>query len=293
MVAKVAEQAGRRKGRRVVASVSGGKDSAAMSLVLTEAGVEHDRVFCDTGWEHRETYDYIRGELARVVGPVTEIRPPRDFVDLVRHKGMFPSRLRRWCTQELKVKVMRRHLEEIGGPIVNSVGIRGRESEARAQLFEWEPEPDMGKDVLTWRPLISWTVDDVIAMHKRHGLLPNPLYLQGAERVGCWPCIFSRKAELRHVADTDPDTIDRIRELEAEAADTARARAKAKGEVPMQPPTMFQQSARNGDGKRPCIPIDEVVKWARTGRNGRQFELFAEPRESGCFRWGLCDQAPE
>lgn len=38
-------------GRRVVASVSGGKDSGAMSLYLTELGIEHDRVFMDTGWE--------------------------------------------------------------------------------------------------------------------------------------------------------------------------------------------------------------------------------------------------
>ena len=30
-------------GRHVVASVSGGKDSAAMSLYLTELGIEHDR----------------------------------------------------------------------------------------------------------------------------------------------------------------------------------------------------------------------------------------------------------
>ncbi len=35
-------------GRRVVASISGGKDSAAMSLWLTDQGIDHDRVFCDT-----------------------------------------------------------------------------------------------------------------------------------------------------------------------------------------------------------------------------------------------------
>ena len=28
-----------------------------MSLWLTEQGIEHDRVFLDTGWEHADTYD--------------------------------------------------------------------------------------------------------------------------------------------------------------------------------------------------------------------------------------------
>lgn len=32
--------------------ISGGKDSAALSLWLTENGIEHRRVFANTGWEH-------------------------------------------------------------------------------------------------------------------------------------------------------------------------------------------------------------------------------------------------
>lgn len=40
-----------------VVSVSGGKDSTAACLALTEAGIEHRRVFADTGrwgvtWQH-------------------------------------------------------------------------------------------------------------------------------------------------------------------------------------------------------------------------------------------------
>src|SRR6185312_16096551 len=61
-------------GRSVVASISGGKDSAAMSLYLHEMGIEHDRVFMDTGWEHPATYEYLAGELPRVIGPITTLR---------------------------------------------------------------------------------------------------------------------------------------------------------------------------------------------------------------------------
>jgi 3'-phosphoadenosine 5'-phosphosulfate sulfotransferase (PAPS reductase)/FAD synthetase len=209
MEASLAE---RLAGRRVVASISGGKDSAAMSLWLKEQGIDHDRVFMDTGWEHPKTYEYLRGELSRVIGPITEIRGPRLMTDLIRHKGMFPSKRRRFCTQELKVFPMQRHLAalvEAGADVVNAVGIRRAESEARSKLEEWEWSD--GFDCETWRPLLLWSEADVIDIHKRHGLPPNPLYLLGASRVGCWPCIYARKAEIRLIADIDPERIDQIR----------------------------------------------------------------------------------
>ena len=84
-----------------------------MSLYLTEQGIEHERVFLDTGWEHDLTYEYLREDLPRALGPITWISGPRLMEDLVRHRGMFPSRLRRFCTQELKVRPMIRHLRSI------------------------------------------------------------------------------------------------------------------------------------------------------------------------------------
>lgn len=46
---------GKLAGRIVIASISGGKDSAAMALWLIENEIPHERVFCDTGWEHQTT----------------------------------------------------------------------------------------------------------------------------------------------------------------------------------------------------------------------------------------------
>lgn len=279
-------------GRRVVASISGGKDSAAMSLHLRELGIEHDRVFMDTGWEHAKTYDYLRGELTRVLGPIKEIRGDLLMPDLIRKKGMFPQRTRRFCTEELKIKPMQRHLASLDDEMVNAVGIRRAESKARSQMVEWEWSN--GFDCETWRPLIHWTEDDVIAIHGRHGLRPNPLYLEGAARVGCWPCIFARKAEVRRVADTDPARIDLIRRLEEEARAALAARASSKGESIRNAPSFFQSPLRNRDGGRPCMPIDQVVAWSRTSHGGRELELFAPGiGEEGCMRWGLCDTNEE
>ena len=285
----------RMKNATVVASVSGGKDSAAMSLWLTENGIEHERVFMDTGWEHDATYEYLAGPLAAKLGPITTLMPPMGMADLCRKKGMFPSRVRRFCTQELKVKPIIKYigtLQDAGAEVVNTVGIRAGESEARSKMGEWEWQESY--DAWVRRPLIAWTEQDVVDIHTRHGLAPNPLYLRGAgvSRVGCWPCIFSRKAEIRNIADTDPARIDIIRELENDVCTAAIARHNKNGKTLeslgyTQPSFFSGRGLASGDGS--CVPIDDVVKWARTAHGGRQYELFAPEHEEGCVRWGLCE----
>lgn len=278
-------------GRRVVASISGGKDSAAMSLWLTEQGIEHDRVFCDTGWEAQETYDHL-GYLAERLGPITWLRGERQMEDLVAWKGMFPQRTRRFCTEFLKVRPIQAHVNArmaAGEDLVNAVGIRAGESEARSKMPEWEWSKDFDCEV--WRPLLDWSETDVIAIHARHGLRPNPLYLKGASRVGCFPCIFARKAEIRFIADHHPDQIVRIRRLEERVQAAALAMAAARGEAELyNPPTFFTAPIRDQHGDRPQTNIDDIVSWSRTARGGRQTELFAPGiGEEGCMRWGLCE----
>lgn len=295
--AERSELLARLNGRRVVASVSGGKDSAAMSLYLHELGIDHERVFLDTGWESPITYEYLRGELQRTLGPITWIKGPRTMEELIRHKGMFPGRRIRFCTQLLKVFPMANYLREridAGEDVVNAVGIRAAESVARSQLSEWEWQEAFDAEV--WRPILRWTEQDVIEIHSRHGLRPNPLYLLGASRVGCWPCIFARKSEVRLVAETDPSRIVRLRVLEDEVAVAARARAARDGRELQNPPTWFQNpvSRPGPDGKRDgsCWPIDRVVEWSRSAGRGplmSQDEFLFAAHLDGCMRWGLCD----
>jgi 3'-phosphoadenosine 5'-phosphosulfate sulfotransferase (PAPS reductase)/FAD synthetase len=306
--------------RRVIASVSGGKDSTAMCLHLRELGIDYEPVFMDTGWENAETYRYLREELPGYIGPIRWLRAEvplapdlealaRVFEARLGHtspmvrwilkKGMFPSGMRRFCTVELKVRPMADYLDSLDAEAVNAVGIRAEESAARAGLSEWEA-PHEGSMIAAevWRPLIRWTEAEVIAIHQRHGVVPNRGYLGAARRVGCWPCIRSVKAEIRNLADTDPGRIDLIRDLEEVVAGRARDRATAKGTTLEAQghlaPSWFQAPIRAEDGGSPCWPIDKVVEWSRTMRGGRQLELFvARDHELGCVRWGLCDMRKE
>lgn len=219
--------------REIVVSFSGGKDSGAVCLALREAGIPFRMVFCDTGWEAAQTYDYIHGPWRDAVGPVevvsagepvpegyeaevTEIERklgrPSDMVRICVRKAMLSSRMMRWCTDELKVAPFKRWTQG-RGPLVNAVGVRASESASRSRLDEWDAAP-WSPTVDVWRPIFRWSTDDVFAIHARHGIRPNPLYFSGAGRVGCWLCVQAGKDEIARVASMDPVRIEVIRDLE-------------------------------------------------------------------------------
>jgi hypothetical protein len=104
-------------------------------------------------------------------------------------------------------------------------------------------------------------------------------------RVGCWPCIFSRKSEIRLLAELDPKRIDELRELEMEISALRRTRNVATpGRYKHTAATFFMSI----DRKQPN-GIDSVVEWSKTARGGRQLELIQPPPGEGCFRWGMCE----
>jgi len=303
--------------RVLVVSVSGGKDSTAACLHLQELGLPYQAIFFDTGWEHASTYDYLNEYLPTKIGPIERLsreptmRTPEaealavkyeqrlgfrsPMVRWIIHKGMFPARQRRWCTQEIKVYAAKKYLQGMEDEPINVVGIRAEESKARSKMPEWEWF-DAG-DCEVWRPLIRWTTEDVIEIHKRHNVTPNPMYLgtNPAERVGCYPCIYARKSEIKRIAANDPDRIDLLADLENDVTILQQARFAERGEELPNKPGWFQSPTSRVDpvtGKRSgmCWPIRRVVEWSKTKRGGRQYELFdALPGEQGCVRWGMCD----
>jgi 3'-phosphoadenosine 5'-phosphosulfate sulfotransferase (PAPS reductase)/FAD synthetase len=277
----------RLKDERLVVSVSGGKDSTAMCLHLFENGYtkdDFDRVFMDTGWEAQTTYAYL-DELESTVGKIIRLKLnvqvkkedeklvqhyedrlgfESPFLRLVFQYNSFPSNIVKWCTRRLKIEPIKKYYESLDYDFVNVVGIRREESKRREQMVELEWND--GFDCYVWRPLINWTVEEVIKIHQRFGLRPNNLYLNGFQRVGCYPCINSNKKEIKHLSK---ERIALIRDLENVITQRRETLNKSTA-------TFFKKTK-----------IDDAVSWSNTSYGGKQFELF-DVSEPTCVKWGMC-----
>lgn len=291
-------------------NVSGGKDSTACYLLAMESGREFRAVFADTGNEHEATYEYVARLHERTGGPRVEtvradftrqlarhkqyilekwpgkgvpdhivreaaaLHEPtgNPYLDLCISKGRFPSRKAQFCTSELKESPI---VEQVvlpmlkGGQVLQWLGIRADESHNRAKQPRFN-RYESGSYL--WRPIFKWTVEDVWARHRKHGLVPNPLYALGMGRVGCMPCINCRKQELRTIADLFPDHIERIERWEAVVSAANKRQAS----------TFFPSVTDPLDAERGTHSgIRTVVEWSRTARGGRQTDLFFQAQTGG------------
>jgi 3'-phosphoadenosine 5'-phosphosulfate sulfotransferase (PAPS reductase)/FAD synthetase len=282
----------------VIVSVSGGKDSAASAARVRHVyGLSARYVFADTGWEAPETYAYLP-VIERALGITIErVGVPGGMRAKIRARAGFPARKQRWCTRELKVEILRAFHDRVAAEedreTVSVVGIRAEESDDRALMSEWGYD-DRWKGYV-WRPAIDATVAEIIEQHHAVGLPLNPLYLRGHNRVGCWPCIYASKEEVRLWAENDPDRVDEVRALEREIEQLRAGRnAETPGRYAHAQGSFFQSRMAVKDpqtGKRRYLPmsVDDVVAWSKTDHGGRQGLLVREAPDSGCFRWGMCE----
>lgn len=282
-----------------VVSVSGGKDSTAVAAEMTalakRTGIRTRYVFADTGWEAPETYEYLH-VIERALGiAIDRVGYPGGMVAKIKERAGFPARMQRWCTRELKINPITDYCRELSArenaDIVQVVGIRADESEARAKMAEFER--DDSRDVYVWRPLMGWAVEDVLAAHHRAGVPVNPLYKRGHNRVGCWPCIYSSKEEIRLWAEHDPARVQEIADLERWCEEErVRRNAVEPGRYTNDIAMYFQsREVTKVAGKKVYLPVhvDRVIEWAQTARGGRQIPLIREQSDGGCYRWGMCE----
>jgi 3'-phosphoadenosine 5'-phosphosulfate sulfotransferase (PAPS reductase)/FAD synthetase len=117
--------------------ISGGKDSAALSIYMSQKYPELDIEYytCDTGKELKETYDLI-GRLNSVLGRDIELyksmdednSPMKNPFDhfLAMYGGYLPSATARWCTGKMKLQPFEAYVGD--EPTISYVGIRGDEN---------------------------------------------------------------------------------------------------------------------------------------------------------------------
>lgn len=264
--------------------LSGGKDSTALAIWgIHESGYPRETLdfsFCDTGNESPITLDYVRRLEDILQIGITWIHPGLKFFELAKWKRRFPGAKSRFCTQFLKIVPTVDYINSTfrsGHSMTLHSGVRAAESDARSKLLDREYDGRFLCEVV--RPLLNLTISQIWAMHDRYGVPPNPLYALGMKRVGCFPCIMSRKEEIRRIADLFPAAIDQIREKEKVTGSPSRASGFNSFFCSKALPKKFHslRYVRERDGKEFSVPtIDDVVQWIRTERGARNALLEYE-----------------
>jgi 3'-phosphoadenosine 5'-phosphosulfate sulfotransferase (PAPS reductase)/FAD synthetase len=133
-----------------------------------------------------------------------------------------PSRIGKWCTSELKVHPMREVIGELASKqasIYKLQGIRKDESKKRSTYTYTEETLEPWVMV---RPILDWTPEDVFKLHKQESVAPNPLYKKGMNRVGCMPCIYANKEEVKNIALYYPEYVEKVTEIETKLGEIAK-----------------------------------------------------------------------
>jgi 3'-phosphoadenosine 5'-phosphosulfate sulfotransferase (PAPS reductase)/FAD synthetase len=194
-----------KKQYKCIVPVSGGKDSqCCLKLAIDEFGSDSVLgLFCDTKFEHPLTYEHIKN-MSDYYGVDIKSISGGSVEDKILKYGRFPGGGARHCTDELKIRETRIFLKAYARVFCGVqvwYGMRVDESSERAKRYEYK-DPDelyqphevlskypkyLGKMGVRYRmPIVDWTASEVMAeldgMH-------NPLYDQGFERVGCFPCL--------------------------------------------------------------------------------------------------------
>lgn len=204
------------------------------------------------------------------------------FLDMCMLKGRFPSRKAQFCTEQLKRDMaveFQLGLLDQGHRVISWQGVRRDESEARryAKAFE-----RIGPRMWAFRPLVEWTALDVFGYCAESGIQPNPLYLQGASRVGCMPCINCSKDELRQIDMRWPEHLARISDWEYTVGQCSKRGFS----------TFFADSHAAKDRRQVFADLNvwRRIEWSKTTRGGKQYDLLGQLDEPNhcASAYGLC-----
>ncbi len=194
---------------------SGGKDSDVIRILAALAGVKHDIVHNLTTVDAPETVYYVRS-----IPNVIISKPEKSMWKLIPEKGMPPTRIARYCCEELK--------ERGGKGRVKITGVRWAESRNRAEsagrvkiigkpIGTQKIAEEIGADYRITRqnglvmnddndearrvvercyrttssminPIVDWTDSEVWEFLQYYGCESNPLYQCGHRRIGCIGC---------------------------------------------------------------------------------------------------------
>lgn len=211
-------------------SLSGGKDSTAMLLLMIERGMPIDTVIsADTGMEFPEMYEHLAkvdDYLFRERGlHITTLRHPKGFEWMMfeepkQRKSSIENRARygvppygngwpgirvRWCTGQLKTHLVNKEVNRLKADkaALHYVGIAADEARrCKDDIY----------------PLVMWgiTEADALQICYDRGFDFGGLY-KIYNRASCWCCPFQRIGELRKLRRHHPELWAKLMELDKRA----------------------------------------------------------------------------
>jgi hypothetical protein len=212
---------------RHILSLSGGKDSAALAVYMSNRQmwrdyfglrglgevepIELEYLFMDTGKELPETYEYLHKLQAYLGKPIKRVTAPLDFDFYLKgdYFSMLPSAQMRWCTRIMKLRPFE---EECGSDTVMSyIGIRADEDRDgyishKPNIKPFYPFKEDGivrKDVFQMLEVAGLGLPgyyDKISLSSEDGQNVEV----GRSRSGCTFCFFQQKVEWLWLLEKHP-----------------------------------------------------------------------------------------
>lgn len=212
---------------RHILSLSGGKDSSALAIYMSDpqrwmnllgsdreaeanncrqpvANMEY--VFCDTGEEVPETYEYLDKLEAALGFQIHRLNPDRPFSHyLTLYGGVLPDARARWCTRMLKLKPFEAFVGD--DEVFSYIAIRADEN--REGHISTKPNI---------KPVFPFKEDGInkkcVARILEESGLGLPEYYKWRSRSGCYFCFFQRRNEWVGLKENHPDFFEKAKKFE-------------------------------------------------------------------------------
>jgi 3'-phosphoadenosine 5'-phosphosulfate sulfotransferase (PAPS reductase)/FAD synthetase len=225
-MSEILEQLGDKSLRHIV-SLSGGKDSAALAIFMRERypQIPAEYVFCDTGCELPETYEYLE-RLEALLG-ITIVRvnaldllgierkPGRNPFDIWLNEvygGFLPSPRTRWCTRVLKIEPFEAYVGE--SHAISYIGIRADE-DRDGYVAKKPPKISERPNIIAAYPF----KDDDIRLADVKNILEKsglgiPSYYKWRSRSGCYFCFYQQIGEWQRLKEEHPGLFEAAKRYE-------------------------------------------------------------------------------
>lgn len=212
---------------RHIVNISGGKDSAGLALYLKERypQIPAEYVFCDTGCELDETYEYLEKLEAALGKSIVRLsalddlkvekkhgRTPFDYWLNEVYSGFLPTPQARWCTRVLKIKPFERHVGD--DRAISYIGIRADENRQgyvgrKPPVFSQQP------NIIPVYPF----KDDGIGLREVQAILEDsnvgmPSYYRWRTRSGCFFCFYQQIGEWQRLKKEHPEKFEKAKAYE-------------------------------------------------------------------------------